>query len=63
MTMTFYIGRDFRLYERKWKEISVVFAREMEAKGITVTGAAIWRYTIDKLHKTLNDSKKKGVET
>jgi len=61
--MTFYIGRDYRIYEKKWKEISESFAREMEKKGIKVTGSAIWRYTIDKLHMSLEKSKVKGVET
>ena len=60
--MTFYIGKDFRIYEQKWKEISLSFALEMEKKGLDPkSNAAVWRYAIDKLHKALNDSKKKEV--
>ena len=50
MTMSFYIGKDYRIYEKKYNEISVVLAQEMEKKRIKVTKAAVFRYLIDKIH-------------
>jgi len=57
MTMSFYIGKDFRIYEKKYKEICVALMKEMEKKRIKVTKAAVFRYLIDKLHATMNDNK------
>lgn len=48
--MSFYIGKDYRIYEKKYNEISVVLAQEMEKKRIKVTKAAVFRYLIDKIH-------------
>lgn len=50
MTMTFYIGKDYRIYEKKWKEISLILAREMEQEKMIITKASTFRYLIDKLH-------------
>ena len=53
MSMTFYIGKDFRIYEKKWKEIKVKLTHEMELKRIKITGAAVFRFLLDKIHATL----------
>jgi len=61
--MTYYIGRDYLIYEKKINEVFLSLAKEMEQKGIKVYRASTFRFMIDKLHNTLKDSKKKGVET
>ena len=58
--MTFYIGKEMKAYEKKWRAISHYFAREMELKGLDTTSkAAVFRYMVDKLYHSLNNSKKK----
>lgn len=60
--MTFYIGKEMKAYEKKWRAISHYFAKEMELKGLDpYSKAAVFRYMVDKLYKKLNDSRKKEV--
>lgn len=58
--MTFYVGKDYRIYEKKWKDVSLYFSQEMELKGLdTRSKAAVFRYLIDKLWDELNKNNNK----
>ena len=63
--MTFYLGKEYHLYERKFNALAEHFADEIvkTSKDKKLSKAKVFRHIIDVLYIGLQDSKNKETKT
>ena len=59
MTFNFYVGKDYRIYEKRFNKLKEEFKPKINGP---VSGAAVFRYIIDLLYHELTRRKKDEEE-